>query len=591
MRPWFVLSGGVPSPPSDADEEPTPKRRVPALLVVSWLLFLVLGIWTSGRSPAHHEEISTFPTRPAQVLVATQDGLEIEPSCADPDAPRTVRSEGRPVLAVCASGLTLPVLIAPYASGIPHWHSLLGWPLHDGTVFGLRRWTLLVGLLSLLLIHRLVRRLCDDLTAGVTTLVLSVSPAFILLHANLLQYEVAPWIFLMLAGVTVLGPPGSSGLRRPLLTGLWTGLSLAANIKAVFSLIAIAFVAWRVKALEKPRMAELGKAAIGFVAGLAPLWVPNAVFGGGGLSQQVTTRSEFLARPTSIEDVGLELINVVRFVSDTGSYLSPEWQPLGAVGMITAVLVALAVLHALVHTVRVVIGRGGHPLGALIGCLILGFVVVSLELYNKRPAANYAPLHGFFAIMVAMAVVAAARRLDATGVPWLHRPRLTAIGLASVYALGLAHSTIVRIAAVADMPMTINASAERRLVNHLIEHPDPTATIYTTTYNLAGVFDSLGRGEISTVRLERVFNNCPNDDVHCVETRFSWLMEYPGALPARVVLPVAVNAFDEGNAGSYEAALTQAAERAGVTMTVERDFATGVDGAGPPAVRLVRLDP
>ena len=155
-------------------------RRVPPLLVVSWLLFLALGIWTSGRTPAHHEEISTSPTRPARVLVMAEEGvLEQEPSCADENPPTTVASQGRPMLAVCAGGLTLPVLIASYASGIPHWHSLLGWPLHDGTVFGLRRWTLLVGLLSLFLVHRLVTRLRDELTAGITTLVLAVAPFWV----------------------------------------------------------------------------------------------------------------------------------------------------------------------------------------------------------------------------------------------------------------------------------------------------------------------------------------------------------------------------------------------------------------------------
>lgn len=566
---------------------------MPALLVVSCLLFLVLGVWTSGRTPAHHEEISTFPTRPARVLVPNEGTLEVEPSCADPNPPSTVSSEGRPVLAVCTGGLSLPVLIASYASGIPHWHSLLGWPLHAGTVFGLRRWGLLIGLLSLFLIHRLVRRLKDELTADVTTLVLGVSPAFILLHATLLQYEVAPWIFLMLAGLAVLGPPGiegSEGPRRPLLTGVLTGLAMAANVKAAFLLVAVVFVAWRVKALRGVRAIDVGKAAGGFVLGFAPLWVPNLMLGGGGLSQQVFKRTEFLARPTTLEDLGLEFINVVRFGSDTGSYMSSAWEPLGVVGIVTAVLFAVAMLYVLVQTVRVLGSRGGHPLEAITGCLIIGFVLVSLELYNKRPAANYAPMHGFFAIGTAMAVTAAARWLQAMGVPGANNHRRTSITLASVLLLGLAHSTYGRISTVDDMPMSINAQAERRLVAHLIEHPDPTATIYTTTYNLAGVIDSLGRGELSTVRLERVFNSCNRGDALCVETRFGWLIDRPGALPARVVLPALTNRTDEGNASSYESALARAAERAGVTFAVEEDFAVGVDGDGPAAIRLVRLD-
>lgn len=566
---------------------------MPVPLVVSCLLFLVLGMWTAGRSPAHHEEISTFPTRPARVLVASGDALAVEPSCADANPPSTVSSEGRPVLAVCTNGLTLPVLIAPYASGIPHWHSLLGWPLHGGTIFGLRRFGLWVGLLSLVLIHRLVRRLRDEATADVTTLVLGVSPAFILLHATLLQYEVAPWIFLMLAGLAVLGPPGLEGPqvpRRPLLTGVLTGLAMASNIKAAFLLIAIVFVAWRVQALRGIRIAHVGKAAGGFVLGFAPLWVPNLMLGGEGLSRQVSQRSESFARPTTLEDLGLEFVNVVRFSSDTGSYMSSEWEPLGVVGIVTAVLFALALLYVVVQTVRVLGSWGGHPLEALTGCLVLGFVLVSLELYNKRPAANYAPLHGFFAIMMAMAVTAAARWLQALRVPGCKSPRRTSIALASVCALGLAHSTYGRIATADDMPLSFNARAEQRLVAHLIDHPEPTATIYTTTYNLAGVIDSLGGGALSTVRLERVFNSCSDGDALCVETRLGWLIDHPQALPARVVLPASATRTDEGNAMSYESALARAAERAGVTFTVEGDFAVGVDGDGPTAIRLVRLD-
>ncbi|MCX4243650.1 hypothetical protein [Paraliomyxa miuraensis] len=570
---------------------------MPPLLVLSCLLFLGLGWWTSGRTPAHHEEISTFPTRPARVLVANDGALEVEPSCADPNPPVTVSSEGRPELAVCTGGLSLPVLIAPYASGIPHWHSLLGWPLHAGTVFGLRRWGLLVGLLSLLLIHRLVRRLKDELTADVTTLVLCVSPAFILLHATLLQYEVAPWVFLMLAGLAVLGPEGSeqgsgegsAGPRRPLLTGLLTGLAMTSNVKAAFLLVAIVFVAWRVKALRGIPMANVGKAAVGFVLGLAPLWGPNLMLGGGGLSQQIFKRTEFLARPTTLEDLGLELVNVVRFGTDTGSYMTAQWEPLGGLGIATAVLFALAMLYVLVQTVRVLGSWGGHPLEALTGCLVIGFVLVSLELYNQRPAANYAPLHGSFAIMVAMAVTAAARWLQTRGVPGGKSPRRTALALASIHALGLAHSTYGRISTADDVPLSINAQAERRLVAHLIEHPEPTATIYTTTYNLAGVIDSLGRGELSTVRLERVFNSCNDGDTQCVETRFGWLIDHPGALPARVVLPASATRTDEHDAMAYESALARAAERAGVTFTVEEDFAVGVDGDGPTAIRLVRL--
>lgn len=557
-------------------------RRVPPLLVVSWLLFLALGIWTSGRTPAHHEEISTSPTRPARVLVMAEEGvLEQEPSCADENPPTTVASQGRPMLAVCAGGLTLPVLIASYASGIPHWHSLLGWPLHDGTVFGLRRWTLLVGLLSLFLVHRLVTRLRDELTAGITTLVLAVAPAFILLHANLLQYEVMPWLFIMLAGLVALGPEGTTKPQRPVLVGVFVGLAMASNVKATFLLTVIVFLAWWMRALRQVRWADLGKATAGFVLGFAPLWVPNVMFGGAGLDKQVSNRTMFFSREATLSDVGLESINVVRFATDTASYMNPQWEPLGFVGTATAVLVGLTLLFTLVQAVRVLISHEGDAIEATTGLLLVVFLVISIKLYNKSQGANYAPMHAFFAMAVATAITRVTR--------WRGGRRL-ALGLAAVFVVGLGHSTYVRVAATDDLPMSINAQAEARLVAHLTEHPDPQATIYTTIYNLAGVIDSLGRGELSTVRLERVFNTCSNNDMECVETRFGWLIDHPGALPARVVLPVETYYHDENNASLYEEALAGAAARAGVTMTVEGDFAAGVGDGGPPMIRLVRLD-
>ncbi|MEM7155577.1 MAG: hypothetical protein AAF799_22195 [Myxococcota bacterium] len=567
-------------------------RRVPVLLVVSWLLFLALGIWTSGRTPAHHEEISTFPTRPARVLVMNPqtEQLELEPSCADEDPPDTVSSKGRPQLAVCVGGLTLPVLIASYASGIPHWHALLGWPLHDGTVIGLRRWVLLVGLFSLFLVHRVVSRLQDELTAGITTLVMAVSPVFILLHATLLQFEVAPWLLILMAALVVLGPKGNTTPRRPWLTGLLIGLATASNVKAVFLLTIIVAVAWRVKALQRVTRGDVGKAAVGFVIGLIPLWGPAVVFSGDRLNQQVSNRTSFFSRSTTLADVGRELLNVIRFASDTASYSSPDWEPLGVIGILTGALIGLCMIYVVVQAVRVMLSRGGHPVEAISGLLIVAFIVISLKLYNKPQGANYAPLQGIFAITIATAITSFVRWLGDKNVAGFGNPVRASIAIASLFMFGLTHAIYSRLSDIDDVPMPINARAEQRLMTYLMEHPDPDATLYTTYYNLAGVIDSLGRGELSTVRLERVFNSCPNGDMECVDTRFGLLMDYPGALPARIVLPAAVTVRDEGNAGAYEGAMTRAAERAGVTVTLEGDFAVGVDGDGVPAIRLVRLD-
>jgi hypothetical protein len=578
------------------------------LLVLGWLLLLGVAGWSTDRIPIGHEEISTFPARGPRVLDTTPDHevdvtgpLRFEASCGDPDAPTLVRSSVRPQLSLCAGGLSLPVLIASYATGVAQWHALIGWPLHRGDAIGLRRWNLFAGLVSLTLAFFLVRRLSDGLTAGVTALVLPVIPSFTLLSSMLLQYEVTPWILTMAAAAVALGPRAppadasdreASTTRRWLVTGLLAGLAITANVKAVFFLPPVLLVALRVGALRRLDRHGALVALGGMLAGVAPLVLANRAHGGGGLEAQAAGRTSLLLQPTSLDQVQGEAINLLRFAADTGSYAQASWDPLGPVGVLAAVVMALAAMYALAQAARVLVGRGGQPLAATCGVLLVLFLVVSLKLYDQQVAANYGPLHGVFGIMLALAIVAAARTLSRTGVSVLSDVPRTALVLAAVCVGALGWNTLRRIALADEAPLSMNATAERELAAFLVEQPDPEATIYTSTYNLAGVLDALGKGAIATVRIDRVLSSCGGsaealDD--CLVKRWTQLLERPDGLPARVVLPAVDTLSDEPEAMRFAPTLEVAAARAGLGHAVEAQPTIGGRG-DRPALRLVRVD-
>lgn len=570
-------------------------RRLDPALLLACASFVAFGLWGAHVLPAGHEEISTFPGRSTRVIVEQERSRELtfERHCAEENAPLFVRSEARPTLSLCARGLSLPVLIASYASGVPYWHALLSWPLHGGDAFGMRRWNLLAGLLSLLLLYRLVRRLSDETTAAVAVLVLAVSSPFVVLHSLLLQYESMPWLLTIAALLLALGPVGSRGGTPPrlVLAGAVAGLAIVANVKACFLLAPVPLIAWRSGALRHLPRRLLLEIAGATALGTTPLLVANWVHGGGGLGEQTSRRTQLLLRGTSIDDVVGELINMVRFASDTGSYGIAKWQPLGALGVLAAALSALGALYVVVVLLRFLrTGEASDATAAYCATIVLGFVVVSLTLYDQRPAANYAPVHAVFATMVALGVVASGRFLARSRYAALSSVRRNALVLGAVGMSLLGAVTALRLDAGDALPLSTNARAERALVDYLVRHPERGATLYTTTYNLAGVIDSLGRGELATVRLDRVVH-CGDDDAQaeaCVAARWRTFFEMPGALPARIVVPAVESFVDEPDAMSLAPALRDAAQAAGVSLVVEHEITLEDRGAALTLFRVER---
>jgi hypothetical protein len=563
-------------------------RRAPWALLAAIVIFVSLGLYITQRLPAGHEEISTFPARPARVMVWRDERAVLEPSCADANPPSFVASEARPTASVCASGLGLPVLIAPYAAGVPYWHSLVGWPLHRGEIFALRRWNLLAGVLSLVLLHRLARRLEGQLFADVAVLVMAGSPAFLLLHCLLLQYESTPWMLVVAALLAATARRYPSPLRL-IGAGLLFGLALVANVKAMFFLPVALAIAWRLRAFERFGSPRFVAGLVGIVVGFLPLLLLNRTQRDGGLSAQLSHRLTLLLSGSSLRELALEVVNLVRFAADTASYSGADWRPTGVVGGLSIAVFALALTWAGAELGRVAVRRRGSALVAAAGLASLGWVFVSLLLYDQRPAANYAPLYALFAAAVAGGLVQVARLARSRS--WVERETPLAYGLALGVALVGSLSLLVRIAQAGTLPITIDAGAERALAAHLLAHRDG-ATLYTTTYNLGGVLDSLGRGDLSSVRLDRVLA-CPDtapEREGCLDERWRAILRREGAVPALVVVP-ALEAFtDEPSALGIEPALRRAALGLGLRVSTEADFPLGARPEAP-ALRLLRLQP
>jgi hypothetical protein len=562
-------------------------RRVDPALLLASVVFLGIGWWASARLPVGLEEIATFPARAPHVLVEGNAGLAMEPSCTDPAPPAFVRSEARPRLSVCAGGLSLPVLIMPYAAGVPYWHALLAWPLHRGNAFWMRRWDLLAGVLSLWLVHRLVGRFASASAASVAVLLVAISSPFVVLHSMLLQYESTPWILTVAALLLLVGREGAGlSSSRLGIAAVLSGLAIVANVKATFYIGPIVLVAWRAGVLGR-----IGRRAIWAVLLVAltasVLVLGDALHGGRGLEVQVTARLSLLARGTTATDVAEEALNLLRFATDTATYATARWERIPVAGVAAAAIVAAGALHAIGSSGRFLATRRGSPLAATCGLLLVLYLVLSLKIYDQRPAANYAPVYVIFGISAALAIAAAAARIASRASrPAAERP--IALVLAAACMVPLGFNTVARLEAAEALPLSINPGAEREIAAYLLDHPRPGETIYSSTYNFAGVLDSLGGGAISTVRLDRVLRCQRPDSPSCLGQRWRDVLSTPGTLPARIVLPSVETLTDEPDAMLLKPALLEAARGVGAEVAVEREFPIGSTTTAMALVRVSR---
>lgn len=562
-----------------------PAPRLPRLLlVVGVVVFLVVGWFQTNSLGTWHEELSVYPSVGYRVLASNPHdrALSWPARCGDAHGRRLIWSQSRPRLSLCLDGLSMPIMVESYFSGVFYWPTALAWPLHHGDAFRLRKLVLLTGVLGLLLAYLLVTRLRDEGTAAVVVLVTAVSSPFVYLNSLLVPYEVLPWMFLTVA-LLLLGPlPLTTNRRRVVLAGLAIGLGVLANVKMV---LLVAPLAALVLFRRREWLRALGRRTIGYAglaaaAACAPMWVFAFVDPQHGFGQQLGWRMATLVKHANPLLVPREVVNELTFGADVGAYLTGH-------GVTHAALLlpgALATAWAVWHLGRWLIGRAADPLGVLTGAILTSYVFVSLLLYRQTPAANYSPLNTVFGMTLGGALAAAGRKLAASlrgKRAW--RPGLLSLGLALPVMLCSTSVLFWRMKVARAMSMSINAVAERRLQDYLLHHVRDNPVIVSTTYNLAGVVESLSRGRLRAIQAHVVLHRClyrraGNRNVDsCLEKQFRRILAVTGWKGVDVLAPVGKSMIDEPDSARIIPALERVAAANGFDATeiAHFDSATG----------------
>ncbi len=567
-------------------------------LVAALALFLALAGWYGEVAGVWHEETSIYPNRGYHILAPPGEQAlpRLEPSCADPDAPRLIRSQQRPILSLCAGGRGYPVMVDSYLAGWLYWPADLLRPLHGDDIFALRKLGLLLGALSLVLTFLLVRRLADARLAGAAALVTAASSCFAYAHGVLIHYEFTPWPLLVgallaLTRVAPLAPGAPAGplpWRWLLLAALLAGASVAANIKTAFLIAPLALVSlWLGVRWRRLRPAHwLAMAAVAAV----PL-LPTAAFAlfdpGAAFAHQVSGRVDILGAFT-LERLARLPMNLAIYWTDMGAYTEHLTGTPSPVNWLTALLAWASVLYAASALARARAGDARTRLAAAAGAALLVYFAVVLLLYDQYPEANYAPLHSIFGLAMAATLLALARRLAALA------PALSpaaAPALVALTAAVLAYNCVRRGAPSDTMPMGINAAAQRALDAWLDQHPTPAPPLLTTTYNLAGVVEAMGPPPARVVQANRFLMNCPTDPPAdadaCLTRRWRDLLAASDPGPLHVLAPRKASPIDDPLTDQVAPALRAAAAALGRRVSEARAFTTGL---GVPVLVVYRVD-
>ncbi|MFT3710516.1 MAG: hypothetical protein QM817_23070 [Archangium sp.] len=454
--------------------------------------------------------------------------------------------------------------MSPYTSGIA------AWPLGTFDLFTQRKIWLLIAALGLLLSFRVISRVADRETAALAIFATATSSPFLLLNSLLVPFETVPATLLVAAASVWIG-----GELKPLrlsLGALLAGLAVATNLKALFLLIPLAVIAWRSPARPKiEKRSHLLLAALAFVVPLAPLLIfalndPNR-----GLEGQFSLRAAWALSNLQWSRFFTEPALLTNFASDFTSYFDMAEKRSALSFSWVHVAVAIPLTWCLFSGVARLAGREvGSWLSAACGVVLLTFFFVSVLLYKQYPGGNYAPLHDLMGIATAAGFVDLARRLQPQ-----RFVAVAAIGVFIVGAGGIWH-VLRRGDPAAHVATSFNANAVREAT--ALFGAEPEVRVLTTTYNLSGVFDSMGAKAIST---HQVFDVCgrfregPDLDV-CVRERWKWLLSHAASLPLRVLIPLNVASVDKPLEISRQlsARLIEACNELGLAVREEKRFST-----------------
>jgi hypothetical protein len=544
----------------------------PALvLVASMLLFVGAATRLTGQMPVWHEVVSALPGNPGRVLGGS--------SCLDEPRPLLVVSSARPHLSLCVGHQALPVMVTPYASGLVTWPFAALYALHEGDTFCIRHLWIVLAALSLGLTFRLVSRAQDRSTAALVCVMTACSAPFLVVNSVLVPFETLPCTLV----VAALSAWSEQKTWRLLFGAFFAGLAVASNVKALFLLVPVIVIALRsgVSVRGIGWACALGMVGL-FLLPIAPMALFAALDPHRGFAKQVAWRSESIVQNLRWSRFVSEPLLLFNFAGDVGSYFDlaqggkVRWSwPQAAVAVPIAWCVAAGIA-------RLVGRRLGSPLTAACGAIIVTFFFVSILLYRQYPGGNYAPLHEVFGVALAAAAADLGRRLGG------RRGMIAAavaVGVLSV--LGLA-ATLRRNYAV-QVVFSINAAAERDAANWLRAHDE--LPLLSTTYNLAGVFDSLGRGRVHAVQVHEELEHCDRRDAPvepCLVEAWSRILSQ-AKRPLRVIAPTGAALVDRPVEATRLVAdtLRAATAKLGLSARLESQFATA---GGADVLALYRID-
>jgi len=539
-------------------------------------LFVPAGARLAHQLPVWHEIVSAMPSNAGRILG--------EASCHDDPAPRSVISTSRPHWALCAGAQALPVMVTPYATGIATWPLALLHRWHRGDTFTLRLIWLVLAALSLLLTFRVIARVQDPATAALACAMVAASAPFLVINALLVPYETLPCT-LMVAAISAWSGIAEPAPRPARLYGgaLLAGLSVASNVKALFLLVPVILIAWRAGV----RPGAIGRRRAALMAALfllpaAPMIVFAAIDPQHGFLDQVVRRGSYITQNLRLGRFVSEPLLLFNFTVDTGSILDLA-QGASARWGVAHVAAGLPIVYCMVVGAARLFGRRwGSPLAGACGAIVLALFGVSILLYRQYPGGNYAPLHDVLGLAMAAGVVDAARRL--AGRRWLP---FAAAGVLLLAVLSLALT--LRRDYRRSVAFSINSDALRAMAAHLRASPTPSLVL-STTYNLSGVIDALGRGRVREARVSEELRGCdrPDGDLDACMTQ-AWLRLLSRVpLPVRVLLPLSTAPVDKPVeiARRIQPTLEGAAGRLGHVVALEGRFSTA---DGLPVLALYRI--
>lgn len=536
-------------------------------VLLAWQLADAAGTWS--------EELSVHASRGYRVLAIDRESAQARVATTCAEGERWVWSESRPRLSLCAGGVALPVMIDSYLGGVVHWPLASLWPLHHGNAFVLRKIGFVLGVIDLLALYLLAARLRDERTAVVST-TMAVSSPFLFTHSLLVHYEVLPWLLTCLAILLIdpIAPRSTAG--RVIAAAALVAAAILANIKTLFLLapMVLLVLARRRAWLRRIRWPAWVGSGAAVVLVTSPIVLFAALDPLGGFGAQVSRRASTLVSRLEPRHLPGEIVNLLTHGTDIGAYLT---SPGGHAHPALLVPAGLALVWACAQLVRWLRGREADRLGVLGAVLLSTYLLVAWLLYDQQPPANYGPLYAVFGMTFGAALAALFRALEARASQLVSRSAMILVSTAIVATgAGLA---VVRANSAGGLTLSINGPAQRALAASIARRVPDGATVVTTTYNLAGVVESLAGDRVSALQAHVALRDCYYEDADrsgCFARALSAVLDVTGD-DCFVITIATETPIDEPHVVDLGPALAQIASARGLSAT-RVDQSTNANG-------------